>query len=243
MILRLFFLFIVSLFPLFSAGPITHLYLAERYCEIHVIQDEQWVHEFLIGNLFPDIRYLGHFPRELTHPNVIHLDEIQSIVNGFEAGMKFHAWIDLAREEFVEETGVYKSVIPLAEGHQATLLKLIEEEIMADLYDGRQWSFLFDQVQAEEREFGVSDDVIQSWHTILQYTMEYRPSWLIWSCSYYKEVAFGILNSTLYNWSYLLPKFADDPLFQNHVRKLLEHLEKNLALPSIKTNNSTNFSK
>ena len=243
MILRLFFLFIIPLMPLFSAGPITHLYLAARYLETHAIQEEQWTHEFLIGNLFPDIRYLGHFPRELTHPNVTHLDEIQSTVNGFEAGMKFHAWVDLAREEFVEETGIYNSVIPFAEGHQATLLKLIEEEVMADLYDGRKWSFLFDQVHAEERAFGVSDDIIQSWHTILQYTMEYRPSWLIWSCSYYKEVAFGISNSTLYNWSYLLPQFACDPLFQNHVRKLLEQLEKTLDMSSIKTHHSTSFSK
>ena len=104
--------------------------------------------------------------------------------------------------------------------------------MLADLYDGRKWASLFDDILEEEQTFAVSTDVIQKWHTIIQYTIHYRPSWLIWGGSYARKVLFGIPNSTLYNWSYLLPRLAHDPLFQNHLRRLLKHLEDQLSLTS-----------
>ena len=43
-----------------------------------------------MGTLFPDIRYVAHFPRELTHPIVRDVGEVESCFSKFEAGIKFH---------------------------------------------------------------------------------------------------------------------------------------------------------
>ena len=34
----------------------------------------------------------------------------------------------------------------------------------------------------------------------------------------------GISDETLYEWSYLLPELAQDPIFQSHVKHLLSYL-------------------
>ncbi len=51
--------------------------------------------------------------------------------------MKLHVWVDVMRENFIASK-VYDAVAPHAEQFSATLLKFIEEEILADFYDGRQ---------------------------------------------------------------------------------------------------------
>lgn len=222
---KYFFLIFFSFFPLFGAGPVTHLYLAECYCIKQDIQDKKWIEDFIVGSLFPDIRYVSCLSREQTHLPITKLDEIYHIENGFEAGMKFHAWVDQVREAFVLDTEIYSAILPLTEKDRATLLKFIEEEILSDFYDGRKWSYLFDESLLEEQAFEVTIDEINYWHLIIQYNLNYRLSWLLWSCSYLKNETFGIPNTTLYNWSYLLPKLAQESLFQNHLRNLLEYFE------------------
>jgi len=210
-----------------AAGPMTHLFLGERYCALHQTEE---VGDFLVGTLFPDIRYVAHFPRELTHPIVQDVREVESCFSKFEAGIKFHAWVDIVREEFVEQSGIYEKVRPYAKGHEATLLKFIEEEILADLYDGRKWSPYFDACYEAEKRF-TNEEAIQRWHQMIQYSMAYRPSWLIWAVSYFKNQAFGISDDTLYEWSYLLPEFAQDPIFQSHVKNLLACVQAKMEEP------------
>lgn len=69
---------------------------------------EEGTEAFLVGTLFPDIRYITHFPREKTHFNVNSLKEVGETSSPFDAGMKFHAWVDRVREEFVISSGIYK---------------------------------------------------------------------------------------------------------------------------------------
>ncbi len=209
-----------------AAGPMTHLLLGEKYCFLSGDSEEK-TGEFLVGTLFPDIRYIAHFPRARTHPVVTDLREVVQSSSNFHAGIKFHAWIDIIREEFIEESGIYQAVMPYAKGHEATLLKFIEEEILADFYDGQKWSYLFDRIGENEKIFA-TDDQIGRWHFIIQYSMSYRLSWLIWGVSYFKSQAFGISDETLYEWSYLLPSLAQDSLFQSHVKALLAYIQEKM---------------
>ncbi len=212
-----------------AAGPMMHLFLGEKYCSVSGDSEER-TGEFLVGTLYPDIRYVAHFPRELTHPLVSNLEEVKKCTSSFERGIQFHAWVDIVREEFVEKSGIYRTVTPYAHGHKATLLKFIEEEVLASFYDGRKWNFLFDQKLENERVFA-TDDQIEKWHTMIQYCMAYRPSWLIWGVSYFKSQAFGISDETLYEWSYLLPELAQEPIFQLHVKNLLAYLLEKMEEP------------
>jgi hypothetical protein len=206
-----------------AAGPVTHLYLGEQYCALSGASEEE-TGEFLVGTLLPDIRYVACCSREKTHIEVADLQEVAESASTFEAGMKFHMWVDVEREAFVEDSGIYDFVRLHAEGHEATLLKFIEEEVLAGFYDGQKWSFLFDEIRNDELFFATEDHIAR-WHSMIQYTMAYRISWLIWGASYIKERAFGISDETLYAWSYLIPELAQTPLFQDHVKNLLFHLE------------------
>lgn len=203
----------------------THLYLGEEYC-LKRGYNEQETGEFLVGTLFPDIRYIAHFPREKTHFDVKCFSEVWECSSPFFAGMKFHVWVDEVREAFVVESGIYERVIPYAEGKPATLLKFIEEEILD--YDGRKWSYLFGPSFDEERGY-TNDEIIQKWHYIIWGCMNARPSWSLWGLSYLKAEAFGISNETLYRWSYHLPTLANDRVFIEYVGKLLLYIHEEMG--------------
>lgn len=217
-------LLILFICPLFAAGPVTHLYLGEKYCEIHQVEEAE---DFIVGTLYPDIRYISRFPRHLTHPSITDIKQIKKAPTSFQSGLQFHAWVDIIREKFVVQSGIYKAIAEYAEGHEATFLKFLEEEILADLYDGRKWSVLFNATHEEERAFATEEE-IERWHVLLQYSMGYRPSWLIWGVSYFKDQLFGISNTTLYFWSYALVDLAQQPLFRSHVTSLLAYIESKL---------------
>ena len=209
----------------FAAGPLVHLYLAERYCQLYEVEDETWKEDFLVGTLFPDIRYIFPLSREETHPSTP-FEQILSTSSGFEAGMRFHVWVDQMRERFVCDTGIYAQVLPYTKKHRATLLKWIEEEILFDQYEGERWSHLFDRVWEEETE-RVSIDIVEKWHFMIRSTLNYHLSSLLFALSD-REEAFGISNQELYEWSYLLPELVKEEGFQLHVKTLLRHLESEL---------------
>src|SRR5580700_4486111 len=123
---------------LYSAGPMLHLWVAERFCEMYDITDQDTLRGIIVGTEFPDIRYMTHQPRDLTHPDVSGIKEVCESNTPFEMGMKLHVWLDTVREQFIPQE-IYDAVAPDAEGFSATLLKMIEEEMLADLYDGRKW--------------------------------------------------------------------------------------------------------
>lgn len=199
-----------------------HLWVAERFCEICGITNHDIVQKIIVGTEFPDIRYLTHTPRDLTHPVILTIQEVCQSMTPFEIGMRLHAWLDITRENFIVPE-VYDAIAPYAEGSSATLLKLIEEEILADFYDGRRWSFCLDQALPEELAFA-SEAVVLKWHEMIQWTMSVRFSWLLWAQSYWGP-AFSLSTNTLYNWSYLLPKLKQEAIFQRHFHDLLDFLD------------------
>lgn len=216
-----------SVTSLFAAGPLLHLWVAERFCLSQGISDPHVIREIMVGSEFPDIRYISHLSRELTHPIVCDIKEINQSGSAFEKGMKLHAWFDVMRENLVSPE-VYDEVALYAEGHSATLLKFIEEEMLADFYESSRWSEYFDEVLPGERLF-IEEGVINKWHYMVQWTLSVRPSWLLWAQSY-RGQAFGVSADTLYRWSYLLPELKQKEIFVNHLHKLLASVEAELKV-------------
>lgn len=210
---------------IFSAGPLLHLWVAERFCNICGISNKEVLREIIVGTEFPDIRYLTHDLRSLTHPVVSDIKEIYQSKTPFEAGMNLHAWLDVIREKFISKE-IYNEVASYAKGFSATLLKFIEEEILSDFYDGRSWSFCFDNVLPEELKFAKAETILQ-WHKIIQWSMAVRISNLLWFQSF-RGGAFEVSANNLYNWAYLLPKLSQKPIFQDHMHLLLSYIEKEL---------------
>jgi hypothetical protein len=150
---------------LFSAGPLMHLFVAEKFCERAGISDPEILKGIAIGAEFPDIRYITRQSRDLTHPVVSNLAEVCRSRTPFECGMKLHAWLDDVREQFISRA-LYDALGEWHEGHSATLLKFIEEEVLCDFYDASSWFYYFEETIAEEEAFA-DPDTIRKWHAMV----------------------------------------------------------------------------
>jgi hypothetical protein len=227
---RIFRLCCLSLFlsfssALFSAGPMFHLWVAEKFCEIHNIDDIEVVKEIIIGTEFPDIRYIIPIPRASTHARISDIREVYQSKTPFECGMKIHAWLDIVRESLVDKS-IYAAVVSYSEGQSPTFIKLIEDEMLADFYDGQRWAFCFDRVLEEELAY-TTEEAICKWHKFIQLNLSFRSSWLLWAQSY-RGPAFGVSKKTLYDWSFVLPELKDSLIFRKHLYALLGHIEREL---------------
>ena len=97
---------LIYLFPfcyLYSAGPITHLYLAEVWCDMNGEPSEYNKGLFLKGSTFPDIRYVANIARSKTHLRHVKYSSINEEDDWFEKGIKFHCFVDEKREAFVRK--------------------------------------------------------------------------------------------------------------------------------------------
>jgi hypothetical protein len=218
---------LLSISSVFSAGPVFHLWTGEKFCDALSIPKGQERAAILVGTEFPDIRYMAHFPRNLTHPVVLDVRDILTGKTPFEIGMRIHSWLDYTRENRISKE-VYDALAPYSEdqGQRVHLLKMVEEEILADIYDGRPCSAYFDSIHSEELAYA-DEQMIWNWHSYIQWSLALRLSWALWAQSYRGD-AFGLTAQTLYNWSYLLPKLKEQPIFKNHLYQLLEHIESEL---------------
>ncbi|MCB1115080.1 MAG: hypothetical protein KDK71_01315 [Chlamydiia bacterium] len=214
---------------LFGAGPMTHLYLAEEFCNALRYGEEE-TKQFLIGTSLPDIRYLTHCPRENTHFPVTSLKEVIECPSPFLAGMKFHAWVDEEREAFVLASGIYKKIALYTNVKRETFLKFLEEEIID--YDGRKWGDLFGAPIKEEETYAHYEQIAK-WHFFVWGSMQARPSWLLWGASWIRREIFGISNQIVYLWSYHFATLAKEPEFRGYVDDLLTHLLQKIETASL----------
>lgn len=80
--------------------------------------------------------------------------------------MKLHAWVDIVCETFISKQ-IYDAVDLVSQGFSATFLKFIEEEGVADGYDGSYEVSCFWNVLPEGLALAGRESV--------------RPSWLLWA--------------------------------------------------------------
>jgi hypothetical protein len=72
-------------------AEVTHIIFADHFLKKYPKFERA---DFLVGTLFPDIRYLGVIAREETHPEVTNIDQVLGAYNSFDAGWKFHSYLD-----------------------------------------------------------------------------------------------------------------------------------------------------
>jgi hypothetical protein len=219
------FFFVISSDILFAAGPVLHLWVAERFCKICNISNKDILEAIIVGAEFPDIRYITHDPRSFTHLPVSDIKEIYQSRTPFEAGMRLHVWLDEIREKFIPKE-IYDEIASYAEGFSTILLKFIEDEILVDFYDGRVWLSYFDKILPEELLFA-KKEAVSKWHEIIKWAVSFRLSNLLWLQSYRGDL-FGIPANTLYNWSYMLVEFKQKLIFQQYLNSLLSFIEAEL---------------
>lgn len=149
------------------AAPVGHMLSALLLIKsgIGTINDPQ---AFLAGASFPDIRYISKVRRDITH----HLSEdslgfVLKAPTSFEQGRRFHAWVDLRREEHMRKHDAYRFVQngPL----KTQMLKLTEDHILFDRLKGEMSPMLvFGKIYDEERSYALKDEEILGWHSLLK---------------------------------------------------------------------------
>lgn len=214
--------FILFLLPclLNAAAPLTHLVLAQEFLKQTPFLQEAEIKPFLVGNVFPDIRYLGEISREETHEKEITLDDIFNAPSPFIAGMRLHALVDVFREDMV----VYWNIYDLIEGesHPATLLKLIEDEILYEMVETQNFIPLFDEILTDELAWKVSLLTHHKWHYFLQRYLGKKPSQILVDLAERDMPYFNIPAETIRVWSTLVPQLAENEDLRNYVKVLME---------------------
>lgn len=158
-----------------SAGPITHAYLAERFLENFPRENFEAEKSFMIGTLYPDIRYISKVHRKETHIDANTLDDILEEPDPFIAGAKFHTYVDKERNIYVLASNVYPRLMPNAPiNFRALLIKLIEDEYLLSKLDWKNYLSLLSKVHQGELSQGVPEATVKRWHTFL--TLYFRSS-------------------------------------------------------------------
>jgi hypothetical protein len=147
------------------AAPVGHIICAISLLNSGVsnISDKN---AFLAGTSFPDIRYISSVKRATTHKvESRSLKYVLEASTSFEAGRRFHVFIDREREKHMLKHGAYQFIKngPL----RTQMLKLIEDHILFSKLDKIESHHVFGKIYQEERDFSVDDSTINVWHKIL----------------------------------------------------------------------------
>jgi len=232
----IFFRFLAFFFalPLFGAMPYFHAYIAEEWIEMYEDYGPEEKRAFLVGTLFPDIRYLGTASRSETHDADITVQELLGTDDPFTKGKKLHSFVDETRVKILAEyTALEPAFARLLDAlpgqNQVTFLKMLEDEI---IYPERYWGDIFDYLQEIDRgETGLAVPIesVRKWHWILSWYFSYRPSDLLAWMSWGGRGFFNIPPPLVQTWSALLFEVAQDEAAQKYVSFLVQRLREEMS--------------
>ncbi len=213
-------------FRLYGAAAVTHAFLALEWLSLNKpLYSESQKLSFLKGTLFNDIRYLAGLSRHSTHEEGLKITDIFYEQNCFEAGRKFHAWVDETRDAFVNLHGPM-IVMLLKQEFQTdylaqTYLKFIEDELLFNKYD---WKFLSEAlltVDPEESKWHVTQNILEQWHQILirRFTSQ---NFFAELCKSEKDYG-NLSNDILCLWADRIGYHVQMDYMQEHMRKMIAY--------------------
>jgi hypothetical protein len=219
-------LMITNYGSLAAAGPITHAYLAERFLDYFPLDNPGDIESFMLGTLFPDIRYIAKIDRAKTHYEGITLDAVINEPSPFIAGMKFHSWVDDRRSSLFRNNYVYDALPKkLDTKAKVALVKLIEDQIVFGMYNGRHCRRFLHNIIQEELEWGIAKSDVNKWHDTLLLYFKLSPANIVSLLSLYDVAVIWFTREDASYWSDLIEASSHQDPFQEHVTDLLNHLE------------------
>ena len=178
------------------ASQITHVLYGKKIFERH--PGLSWP-DFLIGTLFPDIRYLAKIDRNKLH-KFNTSEEMIPKDSSFKAGMYVHWLGDEKREKFISEKGIY-GLLP-KEQYISAAIKLIEDKLVYDSIDN--WEEIINTLGTypkEEEGFGIGRKILENWHNLLKKYFRQKPDLETWremilSLGFDRELSESVLSQT-----------------------------------------------
>ncbi len=216
---------------LFAAGPFSHIMFADLYLQAVypnkylLSSEDRKKNEYLMGALFPDIRYLGVIQREETHSQNNDYNNM-SLNAGFLAGVHHHAFVDLQRERFAGVYGIYKYLDGIEQQDKAAFLKLVEDEIFFKNSNSK-YRATYSISLSSIKHFKIYDQKIKEWYELMDQYLILGPSKFIEIMAGKNLNYFGISPKKLSLWSKKIKQYADNPKFIKYCDKLLSLFEEN----------------
>ena len=175
----LYFLLFAVLLPyqssLDAAAPVVHAYCAQQFFKTK--RYTPWEQQlFMIGTLFPDIRYLARIPRTKTHTKWVTLQEIRSTKDPFEAGLLFHSYVDEQRERIAQREKAYDVLAFIPKGSKGHFLKAVEDQLCYDRLDVPSAISAMNRYAKNERRYKISSLYIHLWHFIIRNYLKQSPA-------------------------------------------------------------------
>ena len=209
----------------FSAGPITHILYAYYWT---AQKDKELTYEemraFILGTLFPDIRYLGGITRAETHQYGLTIADIEQEPSPYKRGKMLHSYLDEKREELVVKWGIYDKIKPWVPEHQDSFLKLLEDEILFDSFHRPNTDLYLTELIPEEEAEQVSKQQLLQWHFILRTFLAMPPHELLDQLAKQNRGFPNISPEMTAQWSVLLETFAQDPEMLTYTQNLIDAL-------------------
>lgn len=142
---------------------------------VHIARAQQWLAKnpgidpapFLRGTIFPDIRFLGRIPREVTHRGPDSLRSVHGASDAFEAGRRFHCLVDHIWKDFFRQNGHAQMI----QGDRVTVLaaKIIEALVVAPTIEHREiiagWLGTIDT--ATSKEWGLEAEHVRAFQNMV----------------------------------------------------------------------------
>jgi hypothetical protein len=219
------------IFPLFAAAPVVHVYFAELYLKKHKPHYTQKERDaFIVGTLFPDIRYLAHIDRKKTHTKNVILSDIISTKDPFTAGKIFHSFVDEQREKIARREKIYRQLKDIPEHRRGKFLKMVEDELCYRSIDASQARAALKTFDKGEEQFGIPFYLIRAWHKYLRSYLAQLPLTLLKKRATEKQRYFMLNATQVKELSSLLEIYKKNEKVSSYVNTLITDFEKALEL-------------
>lgn len=210
-----------------------HVVLGERWlAAFGTHYSEQQRKLFLLGTVFPDIRYLGVIKRGKSHFKGVTLKEVYQAPTPFQQGVLFHSFVDEYRNRWIKQKISKMDKIP-KQGRQI-FLKLVEDEILCPQYQWGEFRGFLTTIADQEKAYDIDLAALTQWHAILAIYFSTSPSFILSQFGLFKQEFLTIDAATVKEWSLLLIQCAADPFFREYVNHLLQAFDDLLQESKIK---------
>ena len=228
---------------LFTAAPVVHVCLAELYlkqCQpTYTKKDKE---AFIIGTLFPDIRYLARIDRKKTHSEGVTLKNVMQADNPFTAGKLFHSYVDEQRRKIALKENIWdhlKNIPANMPGYSGasskfskdSFLKIIEDELCYTTLDAHHTITTLKSYHKEEEKFRIPYYTIRAWHRNLRSYFRQSPLALLKERIRTKRGYFGWSPARVKECYNLMQSYTQDEKVISYVKKLRASFERMLVTP------------
>lgn len=229
--MRLVLFLVLSFFATASmaCAPAMHAYLGEMWLDTHELKDKLARRDFIIGTLFPDIRYMGHVSRGQTHAKGVTLEQIDKEKSYFKKGMLFHAYVDEQHEKFTNKSKAYQNLPKDIKSSREIFIELIADEIIFDESWIKPIATDINTVINDEKILGLTELDLYPWHMLLNAYFMDPPSENLQRLTILGRDIKFLKAKTVEIWARRLPEIKKNAYYQQYTKDLIQFFRRQIT--------------